>query len=110
MVKKSFIVHYKELKPLYVSNYWDHPLHGTCIHDGKLHEFNWEYDDDYVMISKLSFKEKLKWWYKQKKFEICIGYHWTYVDGKKSSYYKRRKPEFFWKFVFDLYYKKGKKK
>jgi hypothetical protein len=79
---------YNEVKFRWISDHYDVHLKGTCMYNGELCEFenecpnyNEETDDCeemFVKIYKIDLISKLKCYWKQWKFEKCIGYHWTY--------------------------------
>lgn len=79
---------YKELYEnlVYVENYYDIPLSGLCTHKNQLVRFkvvdseeeNLEYE-----IIPLTWLQKMKALTQKKLFEICVGMHWTYKDGKR---------------------------
>ena len=90
-----------------VSEVCDINLEGLCWHEGRLCRFKTENgrkdNTQYIPICRmyqLKFRDKLRWLWKKKKFEWCIGYHRSYP----KKLYKERKPKFFWKWVFGIYY------
>ena len=111
---------YDEVKFRWVSNHYDIHLNGTCIYDDELCEFRGEYPDYneetddweeiFVKIYKLNFINKLKWYWRQWKFEKCVGYHWSYGrDSKRGKSFDYRNPKWLYKFLFNLYYRKRSK-
>ena len=94
-----------KLKPIFVTSYYDHPLEGTCLYKGKVFEFNCEWCSDVVSLRKLDWRERVKWWWIQKKFEVSIGRHWTYTGGVRQKLYSARHPRWFWKWISNLYYR-----
>lgn len=86
------ILPYDEVDFKFVSDHYDVHINGTCIYDNKICEFEVMYihisDDEEghaIKIYSLDFKEKLKWLWTQWLFELCIGHHWTYKNGKSPS-------------------------
>jgi hypothetical protein len=119
-MKKIADVNYDKVKFKFISNHWDIHLNGTCIYNGELCEFKNKYPDyneetdDWeemiVEIFQLNLKEKLAWYKKQWLFEKCVGYHWSYKNGKRGKSFYYRKPQWLYKKIFNLYYKLKKKK
>ena len=100
---------YEKVKFKFISDHYDVHLNGTCIYNNQLHEFkNKDDEDDYenmfVEIYKLSFSEKIKWYFTQLSFELCVGYHWSYSKGKRGKRFYYRKPIWFYEFLFSFYY------
>jgi hypothetical protein len=101
---------------VWVSSHWDVHLEGVCRHEGQLCRFECEnptrYDDDggpsrpRYSIYSLSTKEKLRWLYRKKKFEICVGYHWTYPYCAQGRLFYLRKPR--WLFALLWWWHYGK--
>jgi len=99
----------------WVSNHYDIHLDGLCIYNGqtcyfKTIEGNWndekdEPDESFCEIYSLSLIEKMKWFWRQKKFESMVGYHWTYPYRKQNLPFYYRKPTWFYKYLFKLFYK-----
>lgn len=108
------IIPYDEVNFKFISNHWDVHLSGTCIYEGELCEFKNDYpnyneetdvwDDMMVRIYRLSEYENKKWVANQKKFERCVGYHWSYDNGKRGKSFYYRKPEWFYKLLFRWFY------
>jgi len=108
-------VPYESVRFVWVTNHYDVHLHGTCIHKGKLCEFETDFPDFFtelehmmVRIYSLSFSDRIHWRIKQKLFEICVGRHWSYSRngtinrsfGIRSKLHSR---------LFHLYYRARKK-
>jgi hypothetical protein len=84
---------------VWISDHWDRHLSGLCRHDSELCRFEIECDQDgdysestTYTIYALSPLEKLHWLWRKKKFEICVGRHWTYPDRKNGVQFRKRKP------------------
>jgi hypothetical protein len=105
---------YEEVDFNFITNHYDVHLHGTCIYIGDLCEFytHREYSDEsdeiteIVSIYKLTFFEKMRWELKQMLFELCVGNHWSYVNGKPKGHYHERKPKWLYSLLFQIYYRK----
>lgn len=101
---------YSDLNIVWVSNYYDGPLEGLCRQNGELMRFEIEEpdeardDDWYYNCYPLTKYEKVKWVIKQKMFEWCVGYHWTYTNNKRTNFFYYRKPEWLFKLLFKIYY------
>ncbi len=111
---------YSEVNFKWISDHWDIHLNGTCIYNNKTCEFKtiageykWNKEteevdvitEDVCEIYSLDEKDKKEWLCSQKKFELCVGYHWTYPyrkTGEKQFHY--RNPKWFYKLLFNLYY------
>jgi hypothetical protein len=105
---------YEEVEFNFITNHYDVHLHGTCIYKGDLCEFytheHYSYEEDKmietVSIYKLTFLEKMRWELKQMLFELCVGNHWSYVNGKPKGHYHERKPKWLYSLLFQIYYRK----
>lgn len=95
---------------IFVTNYYDGPLSGLCKYNGQLCKFTCvEEDDDgtrYFDVYSLTPWEKIKALWNKKKFELCVGYHCSYKNNKKQSYFYYRKPQWFYKWLFRMYFRK----
>jgi len=85
---------YEDMNFVWIKNHWDIHLEGLCKYKHELSYFRIDsnYDGDhskpfFYNIYELSFIEKLKWLFRKKAFEICVGYHWTYKKGKRSAHF-----------------------
>lgn len=104
---------YDNVKFKFISNHYDIHLKGTCMYKGSLCEFktNLHFDDifeeivEMVDIYELTKVEKLKWLTRQFMFELCVGKHWSYHNGKKKGEYYTRNPKWLYRMLFRLYYK-----
>ncbi len=120
--KQIALVPYRDIKFRYVSDHYDVHLNGTCIYNNSLCEFENDYPepiyneetDDYddpemiVRVYRLSLNQKIKWLYRQWLFEKCVGYHWSYKNGKRGKYFHYRNPKWLYAFIFGAYYKSKK--
>jgi hypothetical protein len=105
---------YNEVKFKFITNHYDYHLDGSCIYENSICKFSCEYPqwnediDDYdealVNIYKLSFFEKLKYIWKQWLFEKCVGYHYSYKNGKRGKGFYYRNPEWLYVWIFNIYY------
>lgn len=99
----------KDLKLKFVSDYRDRPLNGTCYYNNSICEFKTIEDlynpGEFIRIYNLSILGKLKWFWRQFLFEQCVGYHWSYKNGKRIKDFYYRNPKWLYKFLFNLYYK-----
>lgn len=79
-------VSYKAVEFVWVSSHWDVHLAGLCRYGGRLCRFETDQDtlDDNLMVDifSLSPVEKLRWLFRKKLFEWCVGTHWTYPLGR----------------------------
>lgn len=86
-----------EMDFIWVSGHWDVHLSGLCRYQGNICRFKCDNpdpnDDDIARYSiySLSMMEKIHWLYRKKKFEICVGRHWTYPDRKNGTHFTRYK-------------------
>ena len=112
------ILPYGEVNFKWVSSYYDINLNGTCIYNGELCEFEAEYpeyndendewEEIFVKIYRLGLLDKLRWYGRQKLFEQCVGYHWSYSQKKRRSGFYYRNPKWLYTWLFKFYYKKSK--
>lgn len=121
-MKKITNIPYSKTDFKFVQNHYDLHLSGTCIYNNKLHVFKtieWDYydeDENYENynptcdIYELTLKERIKYWYIQKKFEWMVGYHWSYSNKKRISNFYYRNPKWLYKKLFKIYFKTKKLK
>lgn len=102
-----------DLKIVFVTNYYDRPLSGLCYYNGDLTKFELNYDpeddegiNETYFIFSLTVFEKIKYLFQKKMFEICVGYHQTYVNNKKPSFFYMRKPKWVFSLLYNFYYYK----
>ena len=95
----------KELDIVFVSSFYDIPLAGLCRYNGKIERFHTDYDTEESTIIFLTPIQRLKALWSKWLFEICVGKHQTYENGKKSNYFYWRKPVIVHKLLYRLYYK-----
>lgn len=117
-MKKIATIPYSEVKFKWISSHWDIHLKGLCVHGGEVCLFEtqgeggyWNDEDEWIEplvdIYELSIGELVEWNARQRKFEMMVGYHWSYPRKQDFHY---RKPRWFFKFLFWLYYWKEWKK
>ena len=75
---------------VWVTDYYDYPLAGLCTYDDQLCYAKliseWRDEPDIYKITRLSSVEKVKWLMKKWTFELLVGHHWTYKNGKRDNY------------------------
>lgn len=81
----------------FVDFHYDIDISGLCSYNGKLCRFynDWDIfvedeDGDRVYLTcihTLSFFQKLRLLFRKRLFEWCVGYHWTYKNGKRVASY-----------------------
>ena len=93
--------------------YWDGPLNGLCNYDGTVHYYDCIQNHnrhgnrsryDTFIVYKLSIREKIKFLYRLKKFQLMVGYHTVYQNGRRMGRFVHRKPKWFFNFLFNFYY------
>lgn len=107
---------YNQTKFKFISSHYDLHLRGLCVYNnticyfstivGNYDEILDEWEESFCQIYKLSFKEKAHWLFKKKKFELMVGYHWTYSyrkTGERPFHY--RNPKWLYKWLYRLYFK-----
>ena len=101
---------YSEVNFRWVSDHYDIHLKGSCMLNGILHEFENDYPDDdeemVVRIYRIDLKSKLEWYWKQWKFEKCVGYHWSNSNNKRGQSFYYRKPKWLYEQILNWYYKR----
>jgi len=112
--KKTIPYKYVDFK--WIENHYDLHRSGLCIFNNRLCYFktiegDWNekgkyWEDSNCEIYSLNIFEKIKWKFIQKKFEAMIGYHWSYPSRKNGNRFYYRKPEWLYKWLFKVYYKK----
>tara|TARA_Y100000034_G_scaffold34222_1_gene41919 strand:- start:2588 stop:2947 length:360 start_codon:yes stop_codon:yes gene_type:complete len=107
------IKHQSEIEIIFVSGFYDWPLTGICKFKGKTYKFKRVFDEqiedynEYMILIKLNTIQRLREWCKRTYFGICVGFHEHYKNGKRYTYYHARKPRWFWKRLFNLYYREA---
>lgn len=128
-MEKITTILYDEVDFVWILNHWDIHLEGLCNHNGELCYFEtqkgtgyWDEEccedierecDEYVEvipnkcdIYSLTKEEKQSWLKRKRKFEVCVGYHWTYPYRKTGERpYGYKKPKWFWNLLTIFYYK-----
>ncbi|MEO6305086.1 MAG: hypothetical protein ABIP51_18150 [Bacteroidia bacterium] len=109
-------ISYSKIKVLFVSSHYDLHLEGLCRFNNKIclfktlvgdyNEEKDDFDEFFCEIYELTFKEKIKKLFFKKKFELMVGYHWSYPQRKKGVRFYYRKPVWFYKILYNLFYKK----
>jgi hypothetical protein len=104
----SALIPYDELTFVWVRSHYDVHLEGLCRLKGKLCRFATlnAFDDGepplVCAVYPLTMRERLWWLWRKKRFEVCVGYHWTYPRTK--GFYIRR-PRWLFQALFNLHYK-----
>jgi hypothetical protein len=100
-------VPYKDVQIVWVNDFYDWPLSGVGLHNGRVVRFKREdIDDEVFVLTALTRRQRLKEWYRRTLFGICVGWHWHYKDGKRA-YRFGRSPQWFWGALTNLYYKRA---
>jgi hypothetical protein len=107
---------YNEVQFRWILSHYDVHLKGTCIYNNELCEFENNYpkyneeiddwDEMFVNIYKIDFITKLKWYWRQWKFEKLVGYYSTYPYRKQSKGFYYRKPKWLYIWFFNKYFKR----
>jgi len=121
MSEKLTTINYNEMDFVWIQNHWDIHLSGLCNYKGDLCEFKtivgqWEWDDEseeckiiiptVCEIFSLTKKEKREWLRTKRRFELFVGYHWTYPYRKtRSKPFGSRKPRWFFALLCYFYYR-----
>ena len=100
-------VNYNDIYFVWISNYYDEPLHGICKYKNKLYEFIADVEEERTIyrIINLTLCEKIRWKARQKLFEIFVGTHWTMKENKRHANFGKRRPKWFWDLMVNFYYK-----
>jgi len=96
---KIATIEYNNLNLIFVSDYYDIPLNGTCYYNNNICEFktivgDWdgvkkEWLPSYFEIYQLTWIGKIKWVWTQWLFEFCVGYHYSHRN--KLIYIRKSK-------------------
>lgn len=103
-MKYRTVIPYEKLKIRWSLAFYDHPLTGICTHFGEMHYFIWDYHEDIIKVFELTNKEKFKFRAAHLCFQILVGNHTTYVNGKRPGRYYTRKPAWLHKLGFKMFY------
>jgi hypothetical protein len=90
-----------------VQEHYDVHLEGLCRVKGKLCRFATlnafdEGEPPLCAVYPLTVRERLWWLWRKKRFEVCVGYHWTYP--RTRSFHIRR-PRWLFQALFNLHYR-----
>lgn len=114
---------YKEVEFFFISSHYDLHIKGLCIYNNKISHFQTDLDTLYkdepeddepdtlwdtrtqVDIYELTNMELSDRLMEKTKFEIMVGYHWSYPEKALGHQFYIRKPKWFFKFLFWLFYK-----
>jgi hypothetical protein len=99
-------LYWGDMRFVFVSDFYDMPLNGICLCDGKLCEFDGDYDTGAFTIKPPAWWQKVFWLWRKRLFEICVGHHWTYdASGKeRSAAFSCRSPRWLYRALFKAYY------
>lgn len=67
-------------------NYYDHPLDGVCLIDGRWFWFEWNHHDDVALVRPMTMLECIKDWFRWLAFYWMVGRHTTITNGKRGEY------------------------
>jgi hypothetical protein len=99
----------RDLNPVWISSFTDFPREGLCRFRGKLCHFVCAFDDNGdpqgYEIFRLSLRQKLRWLRRKRRYEICVGYHWTYPNRARGESFTHRKPRWLHFLLFALHYR-----
>ena len=98
-----------DLDIIYVTSFYDIPLKGLCRYEGKIQKFETDYDTEESTIIFLTPMERLRALWSKWLFEICVGTHQSYKNGKRAHYFYWRKPKFLHQFLYRLYFRLPRK-
>ena len=100
---------YTEMEWVWINSHYDVHLSGLCRVRGKLYRFSNAYPEDeepmICQVYTLSPWGKIRWLWPKRKFEICVGYHWTYPQRSIGERFYIRRPRWLFKLLFSLHYK-----
>ena len=110
-LKPDFRIDYDHMRWEWISSHWDIHLKGLCWVNGELCRFTmqpWCYPFRHMPkchVFRLSAGDRLRWRLRQRLFEWCVGYHWSYRGGKtRPAGMVHRNPWWFWGPLQSLYY------
>ena len=87
----AYAVPRTEINIVFVSDFYDAPLSGLCMWNGKLANFKIEnlMEDAPARYSifPLGFFGRLRARIQKRLFEICVGHHWSYPDRENGAEY-----------------------
>lgn len=105
-MQRATILDYQLMRFIWVNNFYDHPLEGTCWWQGRFCYFEAvDYDSDQYRVYYLTWQERWRWRFRQRMFELFVGTHWTYdKENRRTASFGTRKPRWFWNLMFRFYY------
>lgn len=96
---------YEQLYVVFVTNFYDIPLEGLCMWKGKLERFEIDdYEEATYKVVHVNAFQRIAERIRKKMFEWCVGYHWTYDNGRRTRYYYQWQPVWLHNALFKLYY------
>jgi len=99
----------RDLDIVYVTSFYDIPLAGLCRYEGKIQKFETDYDTEESTIIFLTPMQRFRALWSKWLFEICVGTHQSYENGKRAHYFYWRKPKFLHVFLYKSYFKRRRK-
>lgn len=98
---------YECVEFVWVTNHYDIHRSGLCRYDNKLCYFKTANPETVFIlvcnIYELSWFEKINFKLQKGVFELCVGYHWTYENKKRSNKINEFSPKTK-KFLYSVYY------
>ena len=85
-------------------SYYDHPLNGVCIVNGRWWWFDRAYGSRWAECRPMATPEKVKRSLKHLLFVSLVGGHTTYSGGKRAHSVVRQ-PRWLWRRLATVYYR-----
>lgn len=99
------IVPSKDVEIIFVRTFYDWPLAGDGRYGGRVVSFQREdFDSEDFDVEFLNRVERLRAWLHRTAFGVCIGWHWHYKNGTRSSSYRPRKPKWLRSALHNTYF------
>ena len=98
---------YEHTDFVWVADHYDFHLKGLCRFNKKLCVFITDQDSDPLLVTivSMSVGSKLLYLIRKTLFELMVGTHWTYRDGKLPIRFRLRRPKWLWARIMKLYYR-----
>lgn len=88
-----------DLDIIFVTDYYDIPICGLCMHEGRVERFELEdFEEAMYNIVPLTASQRFFALVDKKLFEMFVGLHWSYDKPNKRYHYR---PQWCW----GIYYK-----
>jgi hypothetical protein len=101
----------EDMDLVWVHSYWDYPRDGLCRYRDRLWRFvcqNPDTDDNFTIyrIYSLNPAQQAWWRARQRLFELCVDYHWSYPQRAQGYRFgQAKRPRWLKALLWALYHR-----